>query len=57
MDLITTLGIWFATTSLVIGIKLIRDGSDKNKVEIQNCRKQLKRFKNYNSSLNETKRG
>lgn len=50
-----TLGVWFVTASLGIGIALLRD-SNKNKVEIQNCRKQLKKFKTFNSSLNDSNR-
>lgn len=50
-----TLGIWFASVSFGIGVALIRD-SNKNKVEIQNCRKQLKKFKAYNSSLSDSNR-
>lgn len=55
MNTITVLAIWFAATTGGIGIKLLMD-SKSNTVEIQNCRKQLKRFKQYNSSLNDTNR-
>lgn len=55
MDLVTTLIIWSGVTAGAISVKLIRDRNVK-KVQIQNCRKYLKRFKSYNTSLNEPSR-